>query len=351
MKNKRQEQIEIPKDKWLRVIGLPVVIILMNLLYLYRGLVLTVGDFLISCFLQMIIGLGYWELQRLVIIKIRQRYPSLQQTPKRITMTFIGFVVVMFLTFPLIFWLFDTLDYPAPYDPKFEDYVFQFIIGFIMIVIFGSIYEALYYFRLLHKAYNETDELRKINLQIQLDSLKNQVNPHFLFNALNSLSSLISENPKLAETFVDEMASVYRYLLQNNEKELTTLKAELNFIASYFHLLQTRYGAGIALNIDVPLHYLTHKIPPLTLQLLVENAVKHNAISAKTPLKIDLFIQDNKALVVKNNVQKKSISVLSNKVGLANIMTKYALLGAEPVQILNDDVHFRVVLPLISVSL
>ncbi|UFH51837.1 sensor histidine kinase [Spirosoma sp. KNUC1025] len=195
----------------------------------------------------------------------------------------------------------------------------------------------------------EKEQLEKINIQSQLESLKNQVNPHFLFNSLNSLSSLIDDEPEKAEQFVDEMAKVYRYLLQTNEDVLTTLDTELGFIQSYYHLLKTRYGAGIQLTVDVPAQDRDYQIPPLTLQMLVENAVKHNVIHADKPLQIDIETTETGQLLVRNNRQRRAGGrITSNKVGLSNIAAKYRLLAQTDPIVSSDDAHFTVSLPLLK---
>lgn len=132
------------------------------------------------------------------------------------------------------------------------------------------------------------------------------------------LRALIAESPAKAETFVHEISSVYRYLLPNNEQELASVREELGFIESYFHLLKTRYGDGIQLRLEGVTKFDTYQLPPHTLQVLVENAVKHNAILPDSPLMIAVSIENNQ-LAVQNNIQLKTAKVASNKVGLANI--------------------------------
>jgi hypothetical protein len=191
-------------------------------------------------------------------------------------------------------------------------------------------------------------QLRREMSEVQMRALQSQLNPHFLFNSLNSLSSLIADEPVKAEQFVDEMASVYRYILQTNELELTTLNRELQFLHSYFHLLQTRYGRGISLTIEVANAFMTCQLPPLTLQLLIENAVKHNIVSSDQPLKIHIFISDQNWLSVQNNLQRKSVDrVKSTKKGLLNILTKYKMLGQPTPTVQETDQDFVVKLPLI----
>ena len=190
--------------------------------------------------------------------------------------------------------------------------------------------------------------LKKENLQSQLEGLKGQVNPHFLFNSLNSLSSLIAEDPEKAEEFIDEMSKVYRYMLRSNEDGLTSLKNEMLFIQSYFHMLKTRYSDGLELKTIIDERYLKYMLPPLTLQMLVENAVKHNVIQKDCPLNILIMTTNSGKLVVTNNLQRKSTKILSNKIGLTNISNKYKLMKQEEIMVNDDGKEFSVVIPLIN---
>jgi LytS/YehU family sensor histidine kinase len=169
-----------------------------------------------------------------------------------------------------------------------------------------------------------------------------------LFNSLNSLSSLISDEPGKAEKFLDEMSKVYRYLLRTNEDGLTTLESEMQFIQSYFHLLKTRYGDGLNMEINIDPYYLNHHLPPLTLQMLVENAVKHNTLLKNNPLNILIMTTNSGKLIVSNNLQRKDRKVSSNKVGLTNIVKKYRLMKQEEISIRDDGREFAVVIPLIQ---
>lgn len=227
----------------------------------------------------------------------------------------------------------------------FGTYIFN---GFIIFWIFYIVYETRYHFARLRFMEAEKDKLEKEKLKAELHHLKEMVNPHFLFNTLNSLSALISENPRQAEIFLDELTRVYRYLLRNNELELTTLANELQFIRSYFHLLKTRYGDSIQNITEISLDAEKWLLPPLTLQLLVENAVKHNRLMKDQPLTIRIYSTPNNELIVSNNLQKKDTMVDSTKVGLQNINAKYKLLKAPGIGIDNSNGKFTVTVPLIN---
>ena len=192
------------------------------------------------------------------------------------------------------------------------------------------------------------EQLKQQHTEAQMKALQSQVNPHFLFNALNTLSSLIDETPSQAIDYVDELSSVYRYLLRAGDGELTTLGQEMAFIQSYFHLLRTRYGNSVHTDLLVVNGQSEALLPPLTLQLLVENAVKHNVVLPDQPLTIRIRTTSERQLVIENNIQRRKVRVESNGVGLSNIAFKYKLLNQSSPQIEEVDGWFRVTLPLLQ---
>lgn len=187
--------------------------------------------------------------------------------------------------------------------------------------------------------------LEKEKSQVQFDNLKNQLNPHFLFNSLTSLDSLIHENPTLASEFLRQLAKVFRYVLQNKEKGLVSLETELNFIKNYVALLQTRFGESLSINFNISDEVLDLQIAPVTLQILIENALKHNVINQANPLTINIFSQD-KYLFIENLIQHKKQVETSNGQGLNNLKTLYSFLSNNEVLIEQNEV-FSVKIPLI----
>jgi len=179
----------------------------------------------------------------------------------------------------------------------------------------------------LTKANTQLLKLQKENLQSQFDVLKQQVNPHFLFNSLNVLTSLIKLEPDLAEKFSEQLSKVYRYVLENKDYELVDLNTELNFLEAYIFLLNIRFVGKLNVNVNIPEVNRNDKIIPLGMQLLIENAIKHNVMSKSNPLVIDLFIDANNCLNIINNLQKRPSQLVSTGVGLKNIMNRYQLLN------------------------
>ncbi len=189
------------------------------------------------------------------------------------------------------------------------------------------------------------ERLKQQNLENELMALKNQINPHFLFNALNSFNALISTNTK-ATQFVNKLSFMYRYILQGADREVVFLHEELKFLESYHFLNKVRYGDKLTLNIAIDDRFLDKKIPTLGLQLLVENAVKHNEISNENPLSIEVY-GDTDSIYVSNKIQPRSTWVESTGKGLQNLDKRFYLLCEKHITITNDDNLFKVKLPLI----
>ncbi|KQS27654.1 sensor histidine kinase [Dyadobacter sp. Leaf189] len=278
---------------------------------------------------------------------LARKYPALHSSLKRGFLTAVAFWIITGV-YVTVYGIFIIHYRPVDAELDFEKMVDVYIFEFVAVIVLTLLYEGNYSLKKWKEIKVNKEQIKKAGMQGQLQSLKSQVNPHFLFNSLNTLSALITDEPKRAEQFVDEMAQVYRYLLQNNQSELTTLATELKFIRSYFHLLKTRYDQGLDLVIRVDEADLHKFIPPLTLQLLVENAVKHNAILEQTPLLIKITSAGDDWLEVCNNVVTKSTPVKSTKLGLANIFAKYNLLSEKQPVIDVAAAHFKVLLPLLA---
>jgi LytS/YehU family sensor histidine kinase len=215
----------------------------------------------------------------------------------------------------------------------------------IMII---AIYESIYFMNELRKSVEEKEMLKRERLKAQLDALRTQVNPHFLFNNLNTLSSIIPENPQQAVDFVQQLSKVYRHILEVKDEQSILLKDELDVMKAYAFLLKTRFGHNLDISINVPDEKLQKKIVPLSLQILMENAIKHNIVSADKPLKIDVFAENGR-LVISNNLQKKNQVTESTGIGLENIRNRYKLLGNGQVEVIENENNFTLSIPLIEI--
>lgn len=198
----------------------------------------------------------------------------------------------------------------------------------------------------LTEANTQLIRLQKENLQSQFEVLRQQVNPHFLFNSLNVLTSLIKLEPNLAEKFTEHLSKVYRYVLENKDNELVNLQTELDFLDAYIFLLNIRFMNKIEVNVNIGDEKKELKILPLALQLLIENAIKHNSMSKKNPLKIDIFIDRDNTLTVENNLQERESHMASTGVGLKNIEHRYHLLEMPAPQFFKTETKFTARIPL-----
>jgi sensor histidine kinase YesM len=195
----------------------------------------------------------------------------------------------------------------------------------------------------------QAEQLKKENAMAQFEALKNQVSPHFLFNSLSILSSLVHVDANLSEKFIDQLSKAYRYILEQKDNDTVSLKTELDFLNSYAFLLKIRFENKFDVKVSITEREAEeYRIAPLTLQLLIENCVKHNSMSEKQPLIVKIFIQDND-LVVMNPIKPRSEfeRITSTAIGLANIKNRYQLLTKSPVQIEQDGELFTVKIPLL----
>lgn len=277
---------------------------------------------------------------------VENKYPSLSETKIRILYKALVQVFIMIPSIGLIFLMYNYF-HILGYSFNISHLIPGLLVGISVNIIFETLYEIEYIFNKYKESTYEKEKMEQLSFSQEFDALKNQVNPHFLFNCFNTLSSLISIDRNRAEKFLNEMSKVYRYLLQNNEERMSTVENEIKFIISYFQLLQTRHGDTLQMNIQIAKNYEQYLIPSLTLQLLVENVVKHNALSKENPLIIDIFTTDGNKLVVSNNKQKRTVQPLSNKIGLKNIKEKYLILKQKGFHVIDTEKNFTVVLPLI----
>ena len=306
---------------------------------------ITWSGFLNNLMWAVITGAITWETNRLVVIFFNRKNPlakmSVRRFGKEAFLVLISNSLVYIITVGLFFIISRESSPPKTY------LVLGLFDRFLHGMLVAAFYELLLFMEALRKATQEAEQLKKVNVMMQLESLKNQVKPHFLFNSLNTLTGLVEKDTPRAVKFIAQLARVYRYLLQSNEKELIHLSQELQFAEAYFFLLKTRFGDGVHLRIDVPEEYLDYSIPPLTLQMLLENAVKHNQVSARKPLQIYISEEEG-GLVIKNTNQPKRSVASSNGMGLSNIAAKYKLLNQSELTIIHDEESFTVKLPLLK---
>lgn len=198
------------------------------------------------------------------------------------------------------------------------------------------------------KSAKRWQQLQTEKLQSQYETLKNQVNPHFLFNSFNTLLGIIEENPKRAAEYVEHLSDFYRSIVNLREKDLISLGDEIAVIGDYFFIQQKRFGCALIVDNRLTAEEKNgYSIPPLTLQLLAENAIKHNVVSKEYPLTVELFIEDGQ-LVVRNNRKEKATKEKSEGMGLQNIRNRFSLIADKDITVENTEHFFTVKLPLIK---
>lgn len=225
---------------------------------------------------------------------------------------------------------------------------FRYYLSVLMVTLVISLFfHAVYYYKELQKTKVKEQKVIAGTASAKFDALKNQLDPHFLFNSLNVLTSLIEENPNSAQKFTTSLSKVYRYVLEQKSKELVTVDEELNFARTYMSLLKMRFEDSIVFDIPDKALNPDSKVVPLSLQLLLENAVKHNMVTSNRPLHMKIY-EENNHLVVMNNLQPKQIVKKSSGVGLENIKQRYQLLTNRTVYINKTSTHFSVAIPLLT---
>jgi two-component system, LytTR family, sensor kinase len=321
--------------------------IVLNSIALGKAYFSSLSVFLVAT----IIGFGLMTVSFVlyggVAVAFRNRLPEDRQLMKRMAIVISLFIIMTGLFISGLFKIYESiplLNFTFSEGSFFGAYGATVVLNIFLTVL----HEGVSRFEKYKATLIETEQLKKEYMQSQLLGLKSQVNPHFLFNGLNSLSSLISEDPEKAEQFLDEMSKVYRYLLRNDEEQLVTLQTELQFIDSYYYLLKVRYGDGVFLETDVPAKYRQERIPPLTLQMLFENAFSLNTVSKEQPLTIEIRSHEDGWLEVRNNIQLKvgSGQAAVNE-GLENIVNKFRLLCQQTVTIEDNNAHRVIRLPLL----
>ena len=221
----------------------------------------------------------------------------------------------------------------------------------LLILMLAALLMAIYKYRIVQKEkvfslQSKANSLEKEKALVMYESLKQQLNPHFLFNSLTSLGGLIASNPQHARQFLDRMSKIYRYILKSRDNETVPLTEEIKLAETYTQLQQTRFKEGLQVDIDLPEEYLHRKIAPVTFQNLIENAIKHNIVDISRPLVVHISIQDDH-IVIQNNLQKKKFVETSNRQGLTNLQSLYHYLSGKPVIIIENEHFFIVKIPLI----
>ncbi|MEP0266297.1 histidine kinase [Dokdonia sp.] len=337
-------------DLWFSIIGILILSIIANYLFNNLSERESLDLLLLGWVAALIPTICDWFIIRFILIFLRKKYPSFKDDIKRIIFLLFAIIIVIFIIdFTVGFLLAKTFTFLG-YNSS-HMVILKILLPVILIVIMiMAIYEAIYYNVRLKKSIREEEQTKQVMIQAQLDTLRNQAQPHFLFNSLNTLRDIIDQNSKdEAKAFVDNLSGVYRFILESDSTNLISLREELKFAKAYIHIQSERFGDNLKVNWNISEHALTSMIVPMSLQLLLENAIKHNIVSRAKPLTIHLETKDSQ-LIVSNKIQAKSTQIPSTKIGLKNIEQRYALITHKLPEITNDENRFTVSLPLLKLS-
>lgn len=333
-------------DRWSVVIVVPVLGLILPFLLFKDYAFTTFREFMVNWSMSCTYTISYWVAVRTIIARKRIRYPHPSQIGKRILFS----ILWIGASYTVLNFLLDlvhncAMRYTNHAEPP---ELTTNLISLVLIALFWAIYESIYMYYRWKDSLNETERLKREFVQAQLDGLKSQVNPHFLFNSLNTLAYIIPEDPNKAVEFVQKLAKVYRYILEIQERRLIPLWEEMEFLDSFMFLHKERFWDNLHINIDVPKSERNNLIVPLSLQLLFENAIKHNIISKEKPLTISISIEEGNRLVVRNTLQRRSNPEPGTQTGLANIKNRYEYFSDQPVIVAETEGEFVVSIPLIK---
>jgi len=335
-------------DGLLMAIGIPVLSLIIPIVFsgcrFNRAPYLTWEKYLtVLC-----ITTAIWIGNRYIMIYCRKRYPMFNEVRRRLWFQSLVMLAFTVASNMILDQLADNLfSKDSGSVTEADSIIHSNSAAIFCTIMMIAVYESIFFMHQLRKSVQETEKLKRESLNAELNALKTQVNPHFLFNNLNTLSSIIPENPAMAVEFVQQLSRVYRHILEVQDAQSIPLKDELDVLRAYAFLLQTRFGDNLDITIDVSEEKLKKKIVPLSLQMLMENAIKHNIVSSEKPLKVNVFAE-NGNLVVRNNLQKKKQVDQSTGIGLDNIRNRCKLLGNGEMEVTENGTSFTVSIPLIE---
>ncbi len=336
---------EFPRATWISL-GVFLVLVLIRFLTGVHFALNT--DLLVNFGYTMLYGYSLYFANSFVFSKLDDFYKDNRFTRKRIIIGgILSFFVSMFVIFLMRIFEDVIIEKKSLSDFLATEKPSNYIVAMVITLIITLGIHAFYFYKAYQE--NKVKEQKVIagTASAQFESLKNQIDPHFLFNSLNVLSSLIEENPESAQKFTTSLSKIYRYVLEQKDKELVTVQEELNFAKTYMNLLKMRFENSITFELPTDFSNEDAKVVPLSLQLLLENCIKHNVVSESKPLHIKIYIENN-FLIVENNLQKKEVLSDRKGVGLQNIVNRYAILTKRNVLVEENENAFKVLLPILT---
>lgn len=304
----------------------------------------------IGYFVQVLAFILIWELIQVINKKLGHYYSFEDKPVTRIVLQVLVSMVLLSPVFIATYFL------AKPYLPPFFDRRYMtllYMIVFLVLLLLNFSFYAYQFFQQWQKTAEEKTELQLKAERAERDKsvmkyhhLRNQVNPHFLFNTLTSLDGLILSNPELGSQFVRHLSKVYRYVLEHSENEVVSLQTEIDFIKHYIAVLKMKFGEGILIDVDISKEGAEKGIAMVTLQMLIDNAIKHNQVHGSSPLHIRIFEEDE-SLLIRNNKQLRKQIEISTRHGLKHLKELYGYLNQRPMEVRDEENYFEVKLPLL----
>ena len=304
-------------------VGIPSFFIFINLIngHIENG---AIRIRFIGVFFSFLVSISIAGADTRITYLLQKRFPWQKNFTKRLTIELV--ITNIIATIIISFWhtiFMEIFGVHLKNHPE-NTYLNNIIVAIVINTIVILIYEGVYMVTQWKKALVEAEKMKRESVESQFAALKNQINPHFLFNSLNALDSLITQSPEKAKEFVNRFSKIYRYVLDVKDKLVIEIKEEVAFINNFYSLQKVRYGKNLTMNVNIDAEVLNYFIPCLSLQMLVENAIKHNEISSKFPLRIEIT-NDKDYLIITNKMQAKQGSIeKSTGIGIQNLIERYS---------------------------
>jgi len=294
------------------------------------------------------VGIGYPAMKGMMFITmvLEKKLPWLKNPVKRLIYQVLALTLFSGLIMSVGFYIWIRLTEGLSFASAMEEIIPPLKVVYIFMFLSLLLGNTILFFRNWKEATIQQEELKRAHLALQYQTLKDQVRPHFLFNSLSSLVTLINTDAEKATHFVHRLSDVYRYVLEQRENELVPVKEELKFVEDYVYLQQIRFGENLKVHYKLNLG-LKRMVIPLSIQLLVENAIKHNEISSDHPLTIEILSTGKNHIIIKNNLQKKEVPEQSLGMGIENLRKRMEVFSQEPIQIFEEAGAFIVRIPTI----
>ena len=288
-----------------------------------------------------------WQGNRFMLFKLEEKYNWFINPMQKVIMILGGNV---FYTAPLVVLMLFIWYSLHGQEPMWEVIKITAIVCVVCVIFVTHVYETTFLIKQRASDVIKAEQLEKARIQAQLEALKNQIDPHFMFKSLNSLSYLIDENPAKAKKYTSSLAEVYRYILANKNQKLVMLEDELLFLNKYLSLLQLRFGPTLNVQFDISKNAgAQFLIPPISIFIALENVVKHNEISTRKPMEVSI-LQENNKLHIKNKLQLKTLQKKSSKIGLNNLNERFKIIIGQGIKISENETQFNLELPLLTLD-